>query len=150
MNLAAKLCLTASGIFFMTGLLTGVWKYLAIAASPTHQAHRYISTAHQAALAYAFACLVLARFAEFSPYPMGFTAGAAGLAIVHFAFAIVAYVVHGIFQTTDNQFRPPHQLGRLRLGSMSVKALMWSLAISEIAGSGVLFWGFLQTQVWGG
>lgn len=101
-------------------------------------------------MAYAFACLVLARFAEFSPYPMGFTAGAAGLAIVHFAFAIVAYVVHGIFQTTDNQFRPPHQLGRLRLGSMSVKALMWSLAISEIAGSGVLFWGFLQTQVWGG
>lgn len=149
MNLAVKLCLTASGVFFITGLLTGVWKYQSIMASPTRQAHRYVSTAHQAALAYAFASLVLARFAEFSPYSSPVTVGAAALALGHFAFAIIAYIVHGFFQNTDNQFRPPHVLGRLRLAAAWVKASMWTLAISEIAGSGLLFWGFLQTQVIG-
>lgn len=149
MNLAVAICLTASGIFFMTGLLTGVWKYLSIAASPVHQAHRYINTAHQAALAYAFACLLLARFAEYSPYSDVFTAGAAALAIVHFAIATAAYIAHGIYQITDNQFRPPHQLGPVRISTKSVKGLMWSLAISEIMGSGVLIWGFLQSQVLG-
>lgn len=147
MNLAVKLCLVASGVFFITGLLTGTWKYLSIRASPEHRAHPYINVAHQAALAYSFACLVLARFAEYSPYSDFVTVTAASFAIYHFGFAIVAYVIHGATRDTDNQFRPPHTLGKLRLAKPLVHFLMWSLVISEIGGAGLLFWGFLQTQV---
>ena len=147
MNLAVKLCLVSSGIFFMAGLLTGTWKYLSIRSSPEHKAHPYINVAHQASLAYSFACLVLARFAEFSPYSATITVSAAGLAIYHFAFAIVAYVIHGMTRDTDNQFRPPHSLGPIRLSKGLVNGLMWSLIISEFGGAGLLFWGFLQTQI---
>ena len=147
MNPAEKLCLVASGLFLMTGLVTGTWKYLSIRASPQHRAHRYVSVAHQASLAYAFACLVLARLAAFSPYSDGFTLFAAACAIYHFAFAIVAYVIHGLARDTDNQFRPPFSLGPVPMPGWLVSASMVTLVVSEFFGAGLLFWGFLQTQV---
>lgn len=149
MNPAEKLCVVASGVFFMTGLVTGTWKYLCIRASPEHRAHRYVNLAHQASLAYAFACLVLARFAAFSPYTDTFTTVAAACAIYHFAFAVIAYVIHGLTRDTDNQFQPPHVLGPVRVPPALVSGLMVSLVVSEFGGAGVLFWGFLQTQVFG-
>ena len=74
---------------------------------------------------------------------------ATSFAIYHFAFAIVAYIIHGATRDTDNQFRPPHTLGKLRLAKPLVHFLMWSLVISEIGGAGLLFWGFMQTQILG-
>lgn len=147
METAVKLCLTASGVFFMTGLATGTWKYLSIARSPEHRAHRYVSVAHQASLAYAFACLVLAKFAEYSPYSPLVTTLAAGVALLHFAGAIVAYILHGVARDTDNQFRPPHRLAGQTVPRPLFHGFMWGLVVSEFAGAGLLFWGFLQTQV---
>lgn len=147
MNVAAKLCLAASGSFLMVGLLTGTWKYLSIRRSPTHQAHRYVNVAHQASLSYAFASLVLAEMARYSPYSQGVTVTAAALALYHFAFAIVAYIIHGVTRQTDNQFRPPFRLARLTLPPALMTAVMISLVVSEFLGAGLLFWGFLQTQV---
>lgn len=114
MNPAEKLCLVASGLFPMTGLVTGTWKYMSIRSGSQHHAHRYVSVAHQASLAYAFACLVLARLAAFSPYSDGFT----------------------LFS-----------LGPVAVPVWPVSTSMVTLVISEFLGAGVLFWGFLQTQV---
>ena len=147
MNPAEKLCLVASGIFLMTGLVTGTWKYLGIRSSPQHRPHRYVAVAHQASLAYAFACLVLSRLSAFSPYSDGFTLFAAACAIYHFAFAIVSYVIHGLTRDTDNQFRPPFTLGPVKVPSGLVTLSMVTLVVSEFFGAGVLFLGFLQTQV---
>ena len=52
---AYQLAIVAAGVFFLTALLTGIWKYLEIAASEDGLAHPYIDTAHRASLMYSFA-----------------------------------------------------------------------------------------------
>ena len=42
---ASRIALTASGIFFMAGLLTGVWKYICIRLHPRAEAPYYVNTA---------------------------------------------------------------------------------------------------------
>ena len=39
---AEKLCMLGSGVFFMTALLTGVWKWRCMATSKGGQAPRYV------------------------------------------------------------------------------------------------------------
>ena len=68
MSLALTITLTACGLFFLTALLAGVWKWRAMVTSDSHQAPFYVDTAHRAALLYSFACLVLAEFLKHSPF----------------------------------------------------------------------------------
>lgn len=44
------LIIGAMGFFFLTGLLTGAWKYWRTLRRPDHQAPVYVSIAHSAAL----------------------------------------------------------------------------------------------------
>ncbi|HAD44355.1 MAG TPA: hypothetical protein DEB61_11690, partial [Alcanivorax sp.] len=66
---ASTVALWSCGLFFLTGLLTGVWKYIQIRGSDKARAHYYVDVAHRASLMYAFACLVLERFASLSVWP---------------------------------------------------------------------------------
>ena len=59
MNPAIKLSLAASGIFLMTGLLSGILKYRRIMTSAEHRAPVYVDIAHRASLLYSFAALFL-------------------------------------------------------------------------------------------
>ena len=68
MNPETKLTMLACGIFFLNALATGVWKYVAMIGRPDHRAPFYVDTAHRAALLYTFACLVLVKFLETSPF----------------------------------------------------------------------------------
>jgi hypothetical protein len=68
MNPAIKLSLAASGIFLLTGLLSGILKYRRIMSSAEHRAPVYVDIAHRASLLYSFASLVIARLLEYSPY----------------------------------------------------------------------------------
>ncbi|HUH75463.1 MAG TPA: hypothetical protein VLZ75_13795 [Chitinophagales bacterium] len=104
-TLAEKIAIIASGVFFMTGLLTGVWKYFAIMKSPNHQAPIYVDIAHRAALMYAFACLVLLEFIKWSTLSDLVESLAAGFPILFFAIAIGTYVILGFTDHTDNQFK---------------------------------------------
>ncbi len=63
---ASTVALWSCGLFFLTGLLTGVWKYIQIRGSEKARAHYYVDVAYRASLMYAFACLVLERFASLS------------------------------------------------------------------------------------
>jgi len=45
---ASLIALTASGIFFMAGLLTGVWKYICMRQHPGAEAPHYVNTAPNA------------------------------------------------------------------------------------------------------
>ncbi len=63
---ADQWALWGCGIFFLVGLLTGAWKYVQVANSEKARAHYYVDIAHRASLMYAFACLVLERFALLS------------------------------------------------------------------------------------
>ena len=59
---------TACGIFLLTGLFTGAWKYYHIHSSEDARAPVYVDIAHRSSLMYSFATLVLAKFVELSPY----------------------------------------------------------------------------------
>lgn len=76
MTLAVKLALTGALVFFMTGLLTGVWKYRCIMASAEATAPYYVDIAHRASLQYSFASILLAVLAGYSVFPEAVNAAA--------------------------------------------------------------------------
>lgn len=138
------LCWLACGLFFLTGLLTGLWKYIQITRSEKRRAHYYVDIAHRASLMYSFACVVLAKFVEFSAWSETVNFWAALGPIVFFALSVGAYILHGFLQDTNNQLREPHTLGQAQLHPKGMALFMWLLAIVEIGGFTVLFLGFLQ------
>ena len=136
MTPAIQLSLVACGVFFWTALATGVWKWRAMLSASDHRAPFYVDTAHRAALLYSFACLVLAKFAELSPFSEAVTLAAVAAPIAFFAIAIASYVFLGVSDRTDNQFAR---------SSPGQHVAMWMLIAAEIGGFSVLFGGFLWT-----
>lgn len=131
---AAITALMASGIFFMSGLLTGVWKYTITLASETAEAPYYVNIAHRASLLYAYAALLVAVFASLSVFPGWLNMIGALAPLTFFAIAILLYIKQGIENTTDNQFRNPPNLAQ-------IKILMAALIIAEIGGFAILLLG---------
>lgn len=140
---ADTLCLLAAGIFFFSGLLTGLWKYLCIARSPEAVAPVYVDIAHRTSLMYAFSAILMREFVPYSPLGPQGTLWAAGLPLLFFGAAISMYIVHGLLRDTDNQMRSPHRLGAMTLPAFMIHAFMWLLAAAEIGGFSVLLYGFL-------
>jgi hypothetical protein len=142
---AVRLSLAAAGVFFLTGLLTGVWKYWHIARTKEAQAPAYVDIAHRASLLYSFAAMLLAQFAALSAFSAEVNLWAAVIPLALFAAAIVGYVVHGFLNDTDNQLRRPHQIGAMTLPRHALLAFMMVLMAGEIGGFAVLFVGTLKT-----
>jgi len=111
MTAAVALAILALGIFFLSGLLTGVWKYLAIMRSEKAEAPYYVNIAHRTSLMYAFAAQLLAVFAGLSVWSPLVNFWATLFPLVFFAAAIFTYLVHGLLNDTDNQMARPHKLG---------------------------------------
>lgn len=145
METASELTLFACGIFFLTGLLTGVWKYLSIRKSPTSEAPRYVNIAHRASLQYSFAALVLLKLLEFSPYTETTNLIAVSLPLSFFSAAIITYIFHAALRDTDNQFQPPYRFGKFHIKPFIFHSFVWLLAIGEISGFAILFIGALRT-----
>lgn len=144
MEPAVILAIVSCGLFFLTGLLTGVWKYVCIARSPDATAPAYVDICHRAALMYSFACLVLAKFAELSVWHASVDFWATLAPIVFFALAVLLYAVHGWLRDTDNQLRRPHVLGRWKVPDAAMALGMWTLVGAEIGGFVVLLAGTLK------
>ncbi len=142
---AEQLCLLAAGIFFSSGLLTGLWKYACISRSPEAVAPVYVDIAHRTSLMYAFSAMLLREFVPYSPLSPAGTLWAAGLPLLFFGSAIAMYIVHGILRDTDNQMRSPHRLGSLTLPGIAIHGFMWMLAAAEIGGFAVLLYGFVSS-----
>jgi hypothetical protein len=143
MEASQQISIISAGMFFLTALLIGVWKYLQIRASDNATAHPYVDIAHRAALMYSFAALLLAAFAELSRLPAPVEFWAVTFPIIYFASAIMLYMVHGALQDTDNQLKPPFRLGDRTLPTLFIVGYMWTLIIAEIGGFSVLFYGVL-------
>ncbi len=141
---AETLCLLAAGVFFLTGLLTGVWKYVHIARSETATAPVYVDIAHRSSLMYAFSAYLIYAFVPYSPVSAAATVWVVAVPLLFFAAAISTYVLHGLLQDTDNQLLAPHVLGKRRVHGGLIHGFMWLLAIGEIGGFAILFWGFLR------
>jgi len=132
---ASCIALSASGIFFMTGLLTGVWKYLCMRQHQKTEAPYYVNTAHRAALMYAFAAQLLAVFAAISAFSDKVNTIAVIFPLLFFGIAIVHYINLGLTTDSNNSLRdsPDKAKGYLILNI---------LAIAEIGGFSVLLFGF--------
>ena len=141
---ASNLCLLAAGLYFLTGMLTGVWKYLCMASDREARSPVYVDIAHRTALLYSFAAILLREFVPFSPLSPAGTLWAVGLPLLFFGSAIFIYIVHGILRDTDNQLRKPHKLGSATLPGGLITVYMWLLIAGEIGGFAVLFAGFLR------
>jgi hypothetical protein len=149
MSLAEKICLSAAFLFFMTGLLTGIWKYRHMARSEDATSPVYVDIAHRSSLLYSFAALLLAAFSAHSVLADWVNTTAAVAALVFFAFAIGTYVIHGLLQDTDNQLRRPHRLGKRQLPSWVTGFFMLLLIVGEVGGALVLGTGAM-IGVWNG
>jgi len=141
MPFAERFAAFSSGAFFLAGLVFGVWKYVAIARSADARAPVYVDIAHRAALLYAFACLVVERFAALSALAPDLEVAAVVAQIVFFALGLSTYVVHGVLRDTDNQFEKPHRLGERTVPPVLVVAFMVALVAAELGGFAVLFFG---------
>jgi hypothetical protein len=142
---AVVLALVASGVFFLSGLLTGIWKYLAMMASEKAEAPYYVNIAHRTSLLYAFAAQLLAVFAGLSAWPPAVNFWATLFPLVFFGAAIFTYIVHGVLRDTDNQLARPHRLAGATLPGFLIKGFMGALIVAEVGGFLVLFAGLLQT-----
>ncbi|MFQ3200929.1 MAG: hypothetical protein ACI9SK_001659 [Zhongshania sp.] len=140
---AENLAIISAGVFFLTGLLTGVWKYQQIMTSEDNTAHPYVDICHRASLLYAFAAILLAKFAEVSQLSNRVEIISVGVVVFYFATAITTYFVHGLLKDTENQLKAPHAMGQLTISSKVISLYMWSLIAAEIGGFLVLFYGVL-------
>ena len=141
METAQSVAIDCAGLFFLTGLMTGIWKYKQIMASAEGQAHPYVDICHRASLMYAFAAILLAKFVEVSQLPGMVELIAVSAVLVYFASAIVTYFIHGLLQDTDNQLKPPFHVGKMKISSSAIALHMWMLIVAEVAGFLVLFYG---------
>ncbi|MBK8148594.1 MAG: hypothetical protein IPK58_10410 [Acidobacteria bacterium] len=99
MNSSINIALLASGIFLMTGMLTGVWKYAKIMSSPEHRAPAYVNLAHMASFFYAFASLIIAKLIEFSPFSGGVQTLIVSVPITFFVLTVAGYIREGVFES---------------------------------------------------
>lgn len=142
---AANFALISAGVFFLVGLLTGVWKYAAIMRSEKARAPYYVDIAHRASLMYSFAVILLREFIPFSPFSETATFYIVAVQVLFFGSAILTYITHGFLRDTNNQLKQPHQLGKYFLPSILVRGYMWALIVAEVGGFVLLLGGAIYT-----
>lgn len=141
---AVVLAILSAGVFFLSGLLTGVWKYVAIMNSPQARAPYYVDIAHRTSLMYAFSAMLLAVFAYLSVWSDATNFWATLAQVVFFGAAIFTYIVHGALGDTNNQLQRPHRLGNATLPGFMIQGFMWALIAGEVGGFLVLFAGAIK------
>lgn len=138
---APRIALGAAGIFFMAGLLTGLWKYLCMRRHPQAEAPYYVNIAHRAALMYAFSAQLLAVFAAASVFSDNVNTIAVICPLLFFAIAIIHYINLGLTTDSDNSMRDSADRTKDYF-------ILNILATAEIGGFAVLLLGFFL-RLWG-
>jgi len=139
---AACIALSAAGLFFQAGLLTGLWKYLCMRQNSEAQAPHYVNVAHRAALMYAFSAQLLAVFAALSAFPDWLNTIAVMPPLLFFAIAIVHYVQLGRTTRSNNAIRDSADRNK-------DYQILNTLAVAEIGGFSALLAGFFS-RLWMG
>lgn len=132
---AETLAIIAAGLFFLTALVTGIWKWRQMLTSEDHQAHYYVDTAHRASLMYSFAALLLMHFAALSEFSDNVNLVATAFPLFYFTTAIGTYILLGFAGKTENQFESRNFITTWG---------MVLLIVGEIGGFLVLFVGTLK------
>lgn len=145
---ATQIAIVFSGLFLWIGMLTGVWKYYQIRQTEQARAHYYVDIAHRSSLLYAAASLILAVLSHFTILAESVVLFCVLANLFFFAMSILTYIIHGLLKDTNNQFKRPHQLGRLTLPTWSMTTMMLALIIVELGATGILLLGTMLS-FWG-
>jgi hypothetical protein len=137
MSLAIKIALLASGLFLLSGMITGVWKYAKIMSSLEHRAPAYVDIAHRASFFYSFASLVIAKLVEFSPFARGWQTVIVAAPLLYFGLTVTGYIKEGILDRTENMFAERNFV---------TTWFMYGLIAGEIGGLLLILGGFIYTQ----
>lgn len=137
MNLAIKIALLFAGLFLLNGMLTGIWKYRKTMSSETNQAPVYVDIAHRASFFYSFACLVIARLIEFSPFSETVQILIVAAPIFYFALTVIGYMKEGFLNRTTNIFAERNFV---------TTWFMYGLIAAEVGGLILILYGFIATQ----
>ena len=147
MILAQKVALISSAIFLNIGLISGIWKYLAMAKSDQGKAPEYVDILHRATLLYSFACLVLFVLAGQSVFSAKLNLWAVIAAISFFYLANIPYLIHAILRDTDNQFQKPYKIGTWAIPKIMFHGFMVLLITAELGGALILTIGTIK-KLW--
>ena len=137
MSLAVKISLLCSGLFLLSGMLTGIWKYSRIMKSEQHQAPVYVDIAHRASFFYSFASLVIAKLIEFSPFSELWQVVIVAVPLIYFILTVIGYIKEGYLNRTDNMFRERNFI---------TTWFMYGLIAGEIGGFAFILGGFIYSQ----
>ena len=137
MTLAIKFSLLASGLFLLSGMLTGIWKYSKMISSENHQAPVYVDIAHRTSFFYSFASLVIAKLIEFSPFSEFWQTVIVIIPLFYFISAVAGYIREGFLNRTDNMFRERNFI---------TTWFMYGLIAGEIGGFVLILGGFIYSQ----
>jgi hypothetical protein len=137
MTLAIKISLLCSGLFLLSGMLTGIWKYSQILKSENHQAPVYVDIAHRTSFFYSFASLVIAKLMEFSPFSEFWQIVIVAVPLFYFISAVAGYIREGFLNRTDNMFREKNFI---------TTWFMYGLIAGEIGGFAFILGGFIYSQ----
>lgn len=137
MTLAIKISLLCSGLFLLSGMLTGIWKYSQIMKSESHQAPVYVDIAHRASFFYSFASLVIAKLIEFSPFSEFWQTIIVIIPLSYFILTVIGYIKEGYLNRTDNMFRERNFI---------TTWFMYGLIAGEIGGFVLILGGFIYSQ----
>jgi hypothetical protein len=137
MALSVKIALLASGLFLLSGMLTGIWKYAKIMSSSEHRAPVYVDIAHRASFFYSFASLVIAKLIEFSPFSQTPQTVIVAVPLLYFLLTVIGYIREGFLDRTDNMFAERNFV---------TVWFMYGLIAGEIGGFLLILGGFVYTQ----
>ena len=137
MALATKIALLVSGLFLLSGMLTGVWKYAKIMSSAEHKAPVYVDIAHRASFFYSFASLVIAKLIEFSPFSPIWQTVIVAAPLLYFVLSVIGYIKEGVLNRTENMFAERNFI---------TTWFMYGLIAGEIGGLLLILGGFIYTQ----
>ena len=134
---AVRISLLFSGLFLLSGMLTGVWKYAKTMSSLEHRAPAYVDIAHRASFFYSFASLVIGALVAFSPFGREWQVVIVLLPLAYFALTVIGYVKEGVLDRTDNMFAERNFI---------TTWFMYGLIVGEIGGLLLILGGFVYSQ----
>jgi hypothetical protein len=137
MLVAEKTALLFSGLFLLSGMATGVWKYRKIMTSAEHRAPVYVDIAHRASFFYSFASLVIAKLISYSPFGPAVQLLIVLTPIAFFVLTVIGYATEGLRDRTDNMFAER---------TFVTTWFMYALIAGEIGGVLLILGGFVYTQ----
>ncbi len=136
--MAVKIAILFAGLYLLIGMLTGVWKYAAIMKSENHKSSMYIDIAHRNALLFSFACLVIAKLMEFSPFSLVVQLVITLIPLFYFSLTTINQIKEGFSGRTETIFKERN---------FSTTWFMYGLIAGEIGSISLMVIGFAYTQL---